>query len=40
MKGYKKQLKVNPFTTYRDPQTGRWVVVKTEYQGVKKKTAA
>ncbi|HEY9623345.1 MAG TPA: hypothetical protein V6C78_23515 [Crinalium sp.] len=24
----KKYLRPNPFTTYRDPQTGRWVVVK------------
>ncbi len=23
-----KDLQINPFTTYRDPQTGRWVVVK------------
>jgi len=23
-----KNLKANPFTTYRDPQTGRWIVVK------------
>ncbi|MBF2085346.1 hypothetical protein [Thermoleptolyngbya sp. C42_A2020_037] len=23
-----KSLKTNPFTTYRDPQTGRWIVVK------------
>jgi hypothetical protein len=21
-------LKPNPFTTYRDPQTGKWVVIK------------
>ncbi len=40
MKGYKKQLKVNPFTTYRDSKTGRWVVVKTEFKGVEKKIAA
>jgi hypothetical protein len=24
----KKVLKTNPFTTYRDPETGRWIVVK------------
>jgi hypothetical protein len=24
----KKNLKTNPFTTYRDPKTGKWVVVK------------
>jgi len=23
-----KTLRTNPFTTYRDPETGRWVVVK------------
>gem|GEM_PF-3795538 len=23
-----KGLRANPFTTYRDPQTGRWIVVK------------
>ena len=23
-----KNLKNNPFTTYRDPKTGKWVVVK------------
>ncbi|MBD2092938.1 hypothetical protein H6F67_24115 [Microcoleus sp. FACHB-1515] len=23
----KAQLKPNPFTTYRDPATGRWIVV-------------
>ncbi len=23
-----KNLQANPFTTYRDPQTGRWIVVK------------
>jgi hypothetical protein len=24
-----RQLRENPFTTYRDPQTGHWIVVKT-----------
>jgi hypothetical protein len=24
----KKRLRQNPFTTYRDPQTGLWMVVK------------
>mgnify|MGYP001792848063 CR=1 FL=1 len=24
-----KPVKTNPFATYRDPHTGRWVVVKT-----------
>jgi hypothetical protein len=23
-----RQLKPNPFTTYRDPETGKWMVVK------------
>lgn len=23
-----KPLRKNPFTTYRDPETGRWIVVK------------
>jgi hypothetical protein len=25
-----KPLKSNPFTTYRDPQTGKWTVVKPQ----------
>jgi hypothetical protein len=25
----KQKLRQNPFTTYRDPQTGQWVVVKS-----------
>ena len=29
VKTQKKQLRSNPFTTYRDPETGRWVVIKT-----------
>ncbi|MGB7428917.1 MAG: hypothetical protein WA933_14040 [Microcoleaceae cyanobacterium] len=40
MKGYKKQLKNNPFITYRDPKTGRWVVVKNELREVENKAAA
>ncbi len=24
----KRKLKTNPFTTYRDPKTGQWFVVK------------
>ncbi len=28
-KGDRKALKPNPFTTYRDSQTGRWIVVKS-----------
>ncbi|MGB3404296.1 MAG: hypothetical protein WBA77_16545 [Microcoleaceae cyanobacterium] len=40
MKSYKKQLKINPFTTYRDPETGRWIVIKTELREVEKKMAA
>ncbi|MBD2464409.1 hypothetical protein H6G89_25720 [Oscillatoria sp. FACHB-1407] len=23
-----RQLRQNPFTTYRDPETGRWMVIK------------
>jgi hypothetical protein len=23
-----RQLKPNPFTTYRDPETGKWLVIK------------
>ncbi|BAI91719.1 hypothetical protein SPLC1_S260450 [Arthrospira platensis C1] len=33
--GYKK-LKSNPFTTYRDPISGKWIVIKSE----EKKTQA
>jgi hypothetical protein len=29
-----KPLKSNPFTTYRDPQTGKWTVVKPEQNQV------
>ncbi|MGC9523960.1 MAG: hypothetical protein ACP5D7_00295 [Limnospira sp.] len=25
-----KKLKANPFTAYRDPETGQWVVIKSE----------
>lgn len=28
----KRSLRQNPFTTYRDPETGVWVVVKTMSQ--------
>jgi len=28
------ELRPNPFTTYRDPETGKWIVVKTESQKV------
>ncbi len=24
------KLQENPFHTYRDPQTGRWIVIKTQ----------
>lgn len=24
------KLKPNPFTAYRDPETGKWVVIKSE----------
>ncbi len=34
MEGSKKQLRTNPFTTYRDPKTGRWVVVKPKVQEI------
>lgn len=27
-----KQLRHNPYTTYRDPMTGRWIVIKPEQQ--------
>ncbi|MDB9513741.1 hypothetical protein PN499_21320 [Kamptonema animale CS-326] len=30
MKPCEKPLKSNPFTTYRDPKTGKWVVVNQE----------
>jgi hypothetical protein len=40
MNSYKKQLKINPFTTYRDPKTGRWIVIKTEIKEVETKMAA
>ncbi len=23
-----KPLRANPYTTYRDPQTGKWIVIK------------
>lgn len=29
VKTQENKLRSNPFTTYRDPKTGRWVVVKT-----------
>jgi len=29
VKTTKNNLRSNPFITYRDPKTGRWVVVKT-----------
>ncbi|EAW37035.1 hypothetical protein L8106_21512 [Lyngbya sp. PCC 8106] len=30
MKTCEKPLQTNPFTTYRDPETGRWIVVKEQ----------
>jgi hypothetical protein len=30
VKSSNEPLQQNPFTTYRDPQTGRWVVVKSK----------
>ncbi|MEA5517629.1 hypothetical protein [Limnoraphis robusta] len=30
MKACEKPLQPNPFTTYRDPETGRWVVIKEQ----------
>lgn len=32
MDSSKKQLRPNPFTAYRDPETGQWVVVKPKSQ--------
>lgn len=34
MKACDKPLKSNPFTTYRDPQTGKWIVVNQEQHKV------
>ncbi|WP_293118289.1 hypothetical protein [Okeania sp. SIO1I7] len=34
-----KSLKSNPFQVYRDPTTGRWVVVKSDQKSMKKKAA-
>ncbi|HLO48413.1 MAG TPA: hypothetical protein VK211_08340 [Kamptonema sp.] len=34
MKACDKPLKSNPFTTYRDPQTGKWIVVQQEQNKV------
>lgn len=31
-------LKANPFTTYRDPKTGRWVVVTNDTKNQKSST--
>ncbi|HIK28375.1 MAG: hypothetical protein N3E45_00860 [Oscillatoriaceae bacterium SKW80] len=28
----KRLLRKNPFNAYRDPETGRWIVVKTEQE--------
>lgn len=28
MQKCEKPLKTNPFTTYRDPETGRWITLK------------
>lgn len=39
MKPCDKPLKDNPFLTYRDPLTGKWVVVKVEEQKVKRTVA-
>ena len=30
MQACNKPLKTNPFTAYRDPETGKWTVVKPE----------
>lgn len=41
MKSYQKTaLKTNPFTTYRDPVTGRWTVIKSTPSKVKAMTAS
>ena len=37
MKSCQKPLKSNPFTTYRDPKTGKWVVVNSEVDREEKK---
>lgn len=34
-----KALKENPFITYRDPTTGKWVVVKAEPQKLEPQVA-
>ena len=28
------ELRPNPFTTYRDPETGKWIVIKAESKEV------
>jgi hypothetical protein len=30
-----KEMRPNPFNAYRDPQTGKWIVVKPEAKNVK-----
>ena len=34
-----KSLKSNPFNVYRDPTTGKWVVVKSCQKSINKKAA-
>ncbi len=35
-----KPLKSNPFQSIRDPKTGRWVIVQSHEQPIKKKEKA
>lgn len=36
MANTEKKLRQNPYTTYRDPQTGLWIVVKPDEAPVQK----
>ena len=38
MANNEKKLRQNPYTTYRDPQTGLWIVVKPD-EGAERKVA-
>ena len=38
-KNCQKPLKSNPFQVYRDPKTGKWLVIKSYQQQIQKKTA-
>jgi len=37
LKNCQKPLNSNPFQVYRDPKTGRWVVIQSGQQSIKKK---